>query len=815
MIRFISFLLLLFFYNSALQAQNFIFAELNGNPVMNTTGWNLTGNAVVGNTNGTPDNNNNELILTQNLNTQSGGIFWQEAIDLNVCTKWFVDFEFRIFDGNGADGLAFCFLDVPPAGFVSGGGVGIPGSANGLKVVFDTFNNCGGPNPEIQIFSGVGYNECAVGIIKLENNGGILNFIRSNNYNTARITYDAGNVEVIVNGTSYLTGFAPANFVGFMGFTASTGGSNDRHSIRNVTIFTEQAIADAGADEDAVFCSGGSATIGTANNPDYVYSWSPSTGLNSTTISNPTVTLTNNGSTPITQVYTVTTSFAANPGVCPTTDEVTVTVNPIPTSAFSLNNSVCQGVNTTVTYTGNMNATATFNWNFDGATIVSGTGIGPYQLSWATPGVKNIQLEVTAFGCTSTITNQTITVIANTASAINPVVCNTYTAPNGQVFNSSGTYTVVIPNAQNCDSTITINLTVNQSNAGAFSINTCNSYTWLANNQTYTTSGTYTTTLTNAAGCDSVATLNLTIFPSFNTTVNEQICAGESIVFQGNTYTQAGTYPVMLQTVNGCDSLVQFILQVNPLPVIQNIDAVDESCFGYNDGSASATIISGTQPYSLLWNNSVQGNQVNGLAPFSGYSLLVTDANGCNVVGSFAIAEGSQINVSLVNDTTLYEDEILVINAEVTGTNPLASVVWEPNTGLSCTSCLQPQLIVKNDVIYTLRVTDTKGCFDEDFIAVFARERERYCMFPQAFSPNGDGVNDVFKSICLRQQKVDLSIYNRWGELVYAESGERIRGWDGTYKTKQAPVGVYIYKAEIVYENGRTESLSGNFSLIR
>lgn len=83
-----------------------------------------------------------------------------------------------------------------------GGGVGIPIAVNGFKVVFDTYDNGCGANPKIQIYSGPGYDGCIPGIVKVNNTGGNLNFIRSNTYNTATVQYDNGNIDVLVNGVT-------------------------------------------------------------------------------------------------------------------------------------------------------------------------------------------------------------------------------------------------------------------------------------------------------------------------------------------------------------------------------------------------------------------------------------------------------------------------------------------------------------------------------------------------------------------------------------------------------------------------------------
>ena len=227
-------------FAESLQAQAVIFAALQGQPNMNTTGWNLTGAAQIGDTPGDADNFNNELILTPPINTTSGAAFFSQPIDMSACNRWIASFEFRIFDGTAADGIAFCFLDVPPTGFVNGGGLGIPATANGLKVVLDTWDNGCGANPELQIYSGPGYDECFPSLFKVQNIAGQLNFMRSNTYNTVEIIYDSGYIDVKINNIVWASGvLAPAAFTGYVGFTASTGGSTDRHSIRNVQIYTD------------------------------------------------------------------------------------------------------------------------------------------------------------------------------------------------------------------------------------------------------------------------------------------------------------------------------------------------------------------------------------------------------------------------------------------------------------------------------------------------------------------------------------------------------------------------------------------------
>lgn len=486
-------------------SQTYVFAELQGQPTMSTAGWNLAGAAAIGDTPGDADAFNNELILTPITGNTSGAAFFAQPLNLSSCTKWTAEFDFRIWGGSGADGIAFCFLDVPPAGFVSGGGVGIPATANGLKVVFDQFDNGCGANPEIQIFNGVGYNECIAGIVKVNNSGGNLNFIRSNNYNQVKVVYDNGNVSVTVNGTNWLnaTGMT-ANFNGYMGFTSSTGGSTDMHSIRNVTIYADIAPSNAGP--DVAYCTGGNVQIGTTPNPNFTYSWSPPIGLSATNVANPTVSLTNTGTTPVTVNYTVTTTITGASTLCSTQDQVTVTIHPKPTSPFNLSKTnICPGEPITVTYTGNMGPLSGYNWNFNGGTVVSGSGQGPYQVSWANPGAVQTSLWVSQSGCFSDTTFKNLTVHPNPVLSI--------TGPTDICLGETAVYNA--------------NVDIANSTIGW----TPGPLTGTPVNLSPTTTTTYTVQAVSPIGCisnDTTFTLTVKPIPVASITGDTLICDGDS-----------------------------------------------------------------------------------------------------------------------------------------------------------------------------------------------------------------------------------------------------------------------------------------------
>lgn len=404
---------LLFIPSIYLSGQSYLFGSLQ-TPI-DLLNWTPVGVATLGDTPGDADLLPNEVLLTQNVGNSIGAIYYSTPINFAQCTGWRVEFEFRIFDGTGpynlfGDGIAFWVTPNPPSSFANGTALGIGNTMLGLKVGFDTFDaGCGSSlNPEIQIRNGAGYDECW-GQPTRNNNAGDLGFIRSNNYNTAVITYNLGNVSVTINGTQYLTGYSPISFSSaYFGFSASTGALWDLHSVRNIRIYTEQVPSNAGA--DVAYCSGSTTTIGAPTTVGHVYSWTPSTGLSSTTVSNPTVSLTNNTTAPITQQYIVST-LTSLAGSCPTYDTVVVTVNPQPQSNFNLSpSSVCEGSPVQVTSNNPPIAGMVYNWSFDGATINSGSGAGPYSLTWSGQANHTVSLTTTANGCTSTVNNQNVQV---------------------------------------------------------------------------------------------------------------------------------------------------------------------------------------------------------------------------------------------------------------------------------------------------------------------------------------------------------------------------------------------------------------------
>jgi gliding motility-associated-like protein len=152
----------------------------------------------------------------------------------------------------------------------------------------------------------------------------------------------------------------------------------------------------------------------------------------------------------------------------------------------------------------------------------------------------------------------------------------------------------------------------------------------------------------------------------------------------------------------------------------------------------------------------------------------------------------------------------------------IATYTWTPAKNLSCTDCPTPYADPKFTTTYKIKVEDIYGCTNTKNMTVTVICNGLNYFLPNTFSPNGDGVNDVFAPRGVGLTRINnMRIFNRWGELVFekmnflANDRSPSGGWDGTYKGKPASPDVYVYIVEFVCENAQVVPVKGNVALIR
>jgi gliding motility-associated-like protein len=145
---------------------------------------------------------------------------------------------------------------------------------------------------------------------------------------------------------------------------------------------------------------------------------------------------------------------------------------------------------------------------------------------------------------------------------------------------------------------------------------------------------------------------------------------------------------------------------------------------------------------------------------------------------------------------------------------------WTPVTNLSCTDCPNPVAADTFSTLYKVMVTDSNHCVSYDSIFIKTICDEKNYFIPNTFSPNGDGVNDVFyprgRSLYNIQS---MRVFNRWGQKVFEKrnfpANTQSEGWDGTFNGRPAAVDAYVYIIEVICENAQIISLKGDVTLIR
>ena len=155
---------------------------------------------------------------------------------------------------------------------------------------------------------------------------------------------------------------------------------------------------------------------------------------------------------------------------------------------------------------------------------------------------------------------------------------------NGFNVNEAGTYTQTLQTVNGCDSTVTLNLTVNPVYDETINAAICEGTTYTENGFNVSEAGTYTRTLQTVNGCDSIVTLTLTVNPVASTNLTAAICEGSSYTENGFNANEAGTYTQNLQTINGCDSIVTLNLTINPVADTTIAAAICEGEIYYENG---------------------------------------------------------------------------------------------------------------------------------------------------------------------------------------------------------------------------------------
>ena len=356
---------------------------------------------------------------------------------------------------------------------------------------------------------------------------------------------------------------------------------------------------------------------------------------------------------------------------------------------------------------------------------------------------------------------------------------------------------------------------------------------------------TYTVNFLSAGGgCTATANITITVAnPSVTIlTPDTTVCTGVPVNIRVNgdpslTYTwtpptglnnpnisdpiatpSVTTTYVLTATSSGapCTATAQFTITIAP-PLDVVATSLVQSC---NSGINFSVTPDGSN-YRYLWmgpagfTDSIPNPHiVNAIPADQGvYSVSVVDTTtGCSGQGATAIAINSISQTQLTNvtpNTTIPYGSSIQLNAD-----NATYYWWMPNDGsLNNRNINDPVATPTATTIYTVFGMDSTGCVDSQKVIVNVIFDS--VTIPSAFTPNGDGLNDIFRPVGMKYQKlIEFSIYNRWGQQIFTTNNKE-HGWDGTFNGVLQDLGVYQYMLIVALDDGTNRFFKGNVTLIR
>ncbi|MCR9172362.1 MAG: PKD domain-containing protein [bacterium] len=672
-------------------------------------------------------------------------------------------------------------------------------------------------------------------------------------------TVDAGPDQTVCTGTSVtLSGsgastynwsngvidgvaFTPA--IGAIDYTV-TGTDANGCSSTDIVNVTVNPLPNVNAGPDQTVCDGAQVTLSGSGAQTYVWD----NGITDGVAFTPAV-----GTT----TYTVTGTDANG---CVNTDQVDVTVNPLPTVEAGPNQTVCEGVQVTLSGSG----AQTYAWDngiTNGVAFTPAVGTTTYTVT-GTDGngcVNNDQVDVTVNPLPIVDAGPNQTVCDGEQVTLNGSGASSYAWDNGitdgAAFTPSlgtTTYTVTGTDANGCVNTDQVDVNVNPLPVVSAGPNqevcegeqvTLNgsgalTYVWdngVINGVAFTPSvgtTTYTVTGTDANACSNNDQVDVLVNPLPIVAAGEDFysCDGEEItlnavgspnlvwgggIIDGVPFVPTGTqaYVVYDTLATGCTANDTIVVYINPNPVVTAPDA--EICPG--DG----VTLNGAGALTYVWDNGVTDGVEFYPTSTTEYIVEGTDGNGC-----------SDVDTSLVRVMESPNASFQILDMSLTTLDPTTgfanqsvgavSYEWNFGDGSNISTEFEPTHTFPTDepgeYEIVLTAYSAEGCPDQavKYIHVFSD----YTVYvPNAFTPDGNGANEIFKPVMdgFDPNDYELLIFNRWGDIIF-ESHNLEVGWDGTFARQDYEVqdGVYTWKITAGLENGNdTKIFVGHVTLLK
>ena len=293
------------------------------------------------------------------------------------------------------------------------------------------------------------------------------------------------------------------------------------------------------------------------------------------------------------------------------------------------------------------------------------------------------------------------------------------------------------------------------------------------------------------------------------------------------TMLDTGTYDIIVTDVRGCaDTVTQTIS--GPSPIIYTFTGETEiNCNGEQILLNLDGITGGNEPtdYNISFNGGPSQSNNNPISVAAGsYMLNISDKLGCSIDTNITITEPPVILIDFGEiDPLDLGDSVRILVTVAGGTNVFIDYAWDQLTNLNCMdpNCLEFIASPTSTTQYQLVVTDSSGCMQEAVLNIEVLLR-RNVFIPNAFSPNGDGINDIFRLYTgPGVSRINyLSIYDRWGNQIFTQndimpSFGGTEGWNGQASSELLNSGVYVYVSEVEFIDGTVLIYRGEVTLVK
>lgn len=545
-------------------------------------------------------------------------------------------------------------------------------------------------------------------------------------------------------------------------------------------------------------------------------------------ISAPNYTFSNYGTYTV-SLIAINTSY----GICKDTTTKVININPLLSPTIQPTFTGCLNNNNTLLFVGGaIDNSATFNWNLGGATTPSVSTINNFNSNF-TNVFQNISVIVSQFGCSDTLystvqltdphaglstsnlncrgdsltfqnysTNATsylwdfgvLSMNTDTSTQISP----TFVYPQYGIY-----YITLIAYNGTCSDTVVTEISVNDT-LSLNQINTIEKQCLKNNSFDFFANGTYGSGAYFTWYFDTTATM-------LNTHQENP---------KNISYSTIGNHIIKMYVVeNGCSAQRIQVIKILPNPNANFMASDTVGCqplkISFTNQSTSSIPYKSTWQIENIYFNVVDTSYIFYNSGLYSIKLIVSDTNNCtdtlnkvNYINIFpkpnAFANVTPIKTSILNPTIEFIDNTL--NAHTTnfdfGDNTISNQILNSHTYLEI-----------GTYNYQLVVINSYGCSDSTKGEIVI-DSYNALFIPNSFTPNNDGLNDIFKPVIPFYKAATLEIYNRWGDLILSTNNIE-QGWDGKFKGTLSTNDIYVYKLFVEYLDGETKKIQGHISLIK